>query len=466
MSTTSTKKRIVIIGGGISGLTAAYRLTEIAPQVEVKLLEASDSLGGLLQTRVENGLCIDQSADGFITNIPWGVDLCQRIGFSDDLIETNPKYRRAFVVHRGKLHSIPKGFLVMAPSQMWPIIGSSLLSWRGKLRLLRELFVPKRQSNINDETLASFATRRLGQEAFDRLVQPLVGGIYTADPHKLSLRATLPRFLDMEQDHGSLIRASLLQKKSPDESAARYSMFVSAKNGMASFAQAVAAKLPEGCIELNSPVTQLTRNGQWKITIGTNGREILADGVIVATPVRKAAELLKSTDTKLSKQLATIESTSCVIVSLVYRRSDIGHALDGFGFVVPSIENRKILSASFLSVKYTGRASDDLAIIRVFFGGACQHELTELPDDELVKIATSELSELIQANGQPVQQIIKRWPNSMPQYHLGHVELVDRIEQRVAAHEGLAIAGNAYRGVGIPHCIHSGELAAERLASL
>ncbi len=237
-ATTARQKRVAVIGGGISGLATAHRLTELDPSVSVALLEQADRVGGVLQTKRQDGFMFEWGADNFITNVPWAVDLCRRIGFEDQLVETDEQHRGAFVVRKGKLHRIPQGFIIMAPSRVWPVVSTPILSPWGKLRMAGEFFVPRRKEE-GDESLASFVIRRFGQQTYDRLVQPLIGGIYTGDPSRLSLQATMPRFREMEKGHGSLIRAVMRQaKKQPkadrNSSGGRYSMFVAPRDGISS----------------------------------------------------------------------------------------------------------------------------------------------------------------------------------------------------------------------------------------
>jgi oxygen-dependent protoporphyrinogen oxidase len=359
--------------------------------------------------------------------------------------------------------------MLLAPARLWPLVTTPLLSPWGKLRLLAEYFVPRRKSR-GDESLASFARRRLGREAFERIVQPLVGGIYTADPERLSLHATLPRFVDMERRHGSLIRAARAVKNSSDnsaESGARYGLFVTPRDGLSSLVEALAARLPEGSVRLNAPVERIARSeNRWAVRLaGSEPGELDCDAVIVAVGAPQAAKLLGDLDPALAGELARIEYAGTSIVCLVYRREQIAHPLDGFGFVVPAVERRRILAGSFASVKFPGRAPAGQVLVRVFIGGACQAELADRADDELRRIAVEELAELLDIRGEPESVEIVRWPRSMPQYHVGHGELVESIERRADRWPGLALAGNAYHGVGIPNCIHSGETAADAIAA-
>jgi oxygen-dependent protoporphyrinogen oxidase len=465
----------VVIGGGITGLAAAFRLVELDPTREIVLLEASDRLGGVLETVHRDGFLVERSADNFITNVPWGVELCQRVGLSDLLLPTNERLRAALVVRNGRLVRVPAGFSLMAPARAWPIVTTPILSPAGKLRVLAERFVRQREQP-GDESLAAFARRRLGVEAFERIVQPLVGGIYTADPEKLSLAATLPRFQEMERRWGSLTRG-IREESTPaaaseagysgavngNDAGARYSQFVAPRDGLVSLIEAVAAQLPAGCVRLSCPVSAIERDGEgWKVLTGTSDSFDCA-AVIVTAGAPAAARMLAGLDQKLAMELAQIEYASTAVVSLAFARSKIRKPLEGFGFVVPAIEQRPILAASFASLKFPGRASDDHVLVRVFIGGACQSELLDREDAALIEIAINQLRELIGAEGPPALCDVARWPQSMPQYHIGHLERVATIERAAAAWPGLALAGNAYRGVGIPHCIHSGNQAAERV---
>jgi oxygen-dependent protoporphyrinogen oxidase len=464
--TTRPLHRVAVIGGGISGLAAAHRLVEIDPTVDLKLFESSNELGGVLKTNGRDDYLIEQSADMFITRDPWALELCKRIGFDDQLIPTNKQHRKAFVVRRGRLVEIPSGFTLMSPSRIWPVLTTPLLSWSGKLRLAREYLKAAKKDDA-DESLKSFVTRRFGRQAYERLIQPLIGGIYTADPEKLSMRATMRQFVEMEREHGSLIRGMKRRQKTQlaDSSAtgARYDLFVTPRDGMSSFVQGVAAKLPPESIQLNSQVTSLAQTGEGSWQLEVNGEPSSFDGVIVATRATHAAELLRPVKSILAEDIATIPYAGASVVVLGYRKDQFPRPPEGSGFVVPLIEQRQILAVSFSSNKFPGRAPDNRLLIRVFVGGACQPELAKLEDDQLFEMVQRELAELLGAQGQPEFKDVVRWLGAMPQYHVGHLDLVERIEQQTRELPHLELAGNAYRGVGIPFCVCSGEQAAERL---
>jgi protoporphyrinogen/coproporphyrinogen III oxidase len=494
--------RIAIIGGGITGLAAAHRLTELLPHAKLTIFEAAPRLGGLLETVNREGFLIERSADNFLTKSPIAVDLCRRLGIADDLLPTDDARRRALVVRAGRLVPIPDGFYLMAPRRLGSVLTSPILSVVGKIRLLAEPLVPRGPAasrghsstrldadasppSASDESVASFARRRLGQETFERIVQPLVAGIYTADAEKLSMAATMPDFLDQERNEGRLVRwfrtpkpvaAEQRTARASDQSdtaaGARYGLFAAPKLGMNSLVTALADRLQTHSIRLNAQVVSIVRSpeGNWQLKLSTSTPEgsegiVSFDAVLVAVPSHAAARLLQPCAARLAAELAAIEYASSAVVSLGFNREQISHPLNGFGFVVPQTENRRIIAASFASQKFPGRAPEGAVLIRTFIGGAIQADLLELSDDELCELAIEELRDLLQITGDPLVVDITRWPLAMPQYHVGHLARVARIEQHESSHANLALAGSAYHGVGIPQCIASGEAAAQRIAA-
>lgn len=463
---TSGRLRIVVIGGGISGLAAAYRIVsetssrENAP--EVLLFEGSPRLGGCISTYNLDDTILELGPDAFITDKPAGLELCRKLGITHRLVQTEKSHRRTFIAHDNKLHPLPEGFMLMAPTQILPFMASSLFSWEGKLRLLQEPFIPPADPDL-DESLQQFTERRLGKEVFQRVVQPLVGGIYTADPAKLSIRAALPRMTNLEQKYGSVIKGlTATRKKSEGESGARYGMFVTFDDGMNVLVNSIAAQLPEGSVHTHCLVSRIRRspdNG-WIVQL-SEGTQVKADAVVLATSSFHASDIVCELDSGLSHELNGIEYASSAVLNLVYRRVDIPHPLDGFGFVVPFSEKRHILACSFASVKWPNRAPNDRVLLRVFIGGALQNDVYELTDEQIECLIWEDLHAYLGIRSVPIMSIISRFPRAMPQYNVGHLARIQRINQSVASHPGLAIAGNAYTGVGVPDCIASGEQAAD-----
>jgi len=459
---------IAVVGGGIAGLAAAHRLLELSREqqrpVRVTLLEAGRRLGGSIATERIDGFVIEAGPDSFISEKPWALNLSERIGLTPRLVGTRDEFRRTFVVHKGALHALPDGFLLLAPTRFWPLVTTRLFTWPGKMRMAMDLILP-RGPQRSDESLGSFVTRRLGREALERVAQPLVGGIYTADPDDLSLAATMPRFLEMERTRRSLIWAMwTAQRRAPAAaraiSGARWSLFVSVDDGMQSFVDAIAQRLPEGAVRLGSAVSGLQRTRGWTIT-AADGNALTADAVVLATPAHQSARFLQSLDARLAEELRGVPYASSATVSLAYREEGIPRPLDGFGFVVPLVEARSIVACTYSSMKYPGRAPQGHVLLRAFVGGALQEELFDQDDAAMAASVRRELRELLGITSEPLLTRIHRHPQAMPQYRVGHLDRMARIDAALAQHPGLGLAGNAYRGVGIPDCIHSGELAAE-----
>ncbi|HEU4834634.1 MAG TPA: protoporphyrinogen oxidase [Pyrinomonadaceae bacterium] len=457
--------RIVIIGGGISGLAAAHRVLELNQAAQVTIVEASGRLGGTVHTEFRDGFLLERGPDSFISEKPQAIDLAKRLGLESQLIQTNEEYRRSFIVRDGRLRAVPEGFQLMAPSRMWPFITSDIFSLPGKMRMAADLFLPRKSTNgTTDESLASFVRRRLGQEALARMAQPMVGGIYTADPETLSLRATLPRFLDMEQKHRSLILAMLRQGRAQKTgtSGARYSLFLSFDRGMQVLVDAVTRIRAD--LRVNTRAQRLTFDHGWKIYTDKE-EQIEADAVCLAVPAYIAASLLDDTHEQLAQKLREIKYASTATINFGYRRAAIAHPLNGFGFVVPFVEKRSLIACTFSSVKFSGRAPEGHVLLRAFAGGALQPEIFALDESEMSRRVEADLRELLGIREDPRFIEVAKWARSMPQYEVGHLDRVSQIEKLASELPGLSLAGNAYRGAGIPDCIRSGEAAAESVVN-
>jgi oxygen-dependent protoporphyrinogen oxidase len=474
------RRRVVIVGGGVSGLAAAHRLVELQSQnpkdspLEVVLLEASNRLGGTVRTHRREGFLIEGGPDSFISEKPEALALAKRLGLGERITGTNEQHRRSFVVRGGRLRPTPEGFQLLAPSRMLPFLTTDIFTWRGKARMALDLVLPRRKgaNGRDDESLAAFVRRRFGREALERMAQPMVGGIYTADPEALSLRATMPRFLEMERRDRSLIlsmwkagrRADADARHGRGASGARYSLFLSFDEGVQVLTDALAARLTG--VRLNTKVTSLRPEGgtrRWVLQTDA-GETLEADAVCLALPAYASARLLRDSDDALADELDTIPYASTATVNLAYKRADIPHPLDGFGFVVPYVERRATLACTFSSVKFPSRAPEGHALLRAFVGGALQPDMFELDEEKMTAAVRRDLRDLLGVEAPPLFAHVERWPRSMAQYHLGHAARVARIRELTARLPALALCGNAYEGAGLPDCVRGGESAADAIS--
>ena len=462
---TRNKKRAIVIGGGITGLAACYRLQREAAQrniqIDVTLLEASGRVGGVIQTEHRDGFLIEHGPDAFISTKPAAKALCEELGIADQCVGTNPKVRQSFVTRNGTLHPVPEGFYMMAPASLKPFLKTPLFSWHGKLRMAMDLFIPRRERDI-DEAVAHFVRRRLGTEAFTRIAQPMIGGIYTSDAENLSLKSTFPRFLEMEKTHGSIIKALRAQKKqatetSKDTSGARYSLFLSFKSGMQTLVDTL-AKAVSASIKLNARVEQIQQNTDatgWHVSLAT-GETLNSELLCIALPAIQTGALIQSVSKPLATKLNTIPYASSATINLAFRRPDITHPLDGMGFVVPATENLSIIGCSFSSIKFENRAPEEQVLLRAFIGEPTAKRV----EADLIQLCQTDLVPLLGIKEAPQFTTVNKHTQAMAQYQVGHQEVVNDIERLTSKLPGLALAGNGYHGIGIPDCIRSGETAA------
>ena len=460
---------IVVVGGGIAGLATVLEIERLAPSAQVTLVDSGPRLGGVLASEQISGFTVETSADMFTVEPSPALDLVRRLRREDQLLTTTPTADRAYVATADGIQPLPRGFSLMLPADVDAVLASPILSAAGKQRFLQEQQLPPRDCSV-DESLESFAVGRFGREVFERLIQPLAGGIYTADPKTLSMRATMQRFIDMEQQFGSLIAAGKAKAKkelvSAEASGARYGLFRAPKGGMGCLVDWMVDAVERADLRTNQMVTSIKKKGAgWRVA--TVEGVIDADAVVVATGAAVAGRLLGNLDSTLTESLESITAASSAIVVLALDQkqfqSSLGKDFGGYGIICPHVLGRQAIACSFSSNKFSNRAPDGKVIVRCFIGGALQADLVDRPDAELLAIAMTELRQWLGLEGEAEWSKVYRWRNCMPQYTLGHLDRVSQIEECVSQQKGLELAGNSYRGVGVPACIESGTQAARRL---
>ncbi len=486
--------RVVVVGGGVTGLAAAHRLTELggAPI----LLERDSRCGGVVLTEEVKRFLVEAGPDSFMARKPWAADLCRRLEMADEIIPTDPAKRGSFIWFGGRLHPLPEGLTSLVPTRLGPIARSRLLSPAGKARLLLEPFLPRR-AEVADESLAGFFRRRIGDQASRRLVEPLVRGIYGGDAESLSLRATFPQLAEIERRYGSLIVGLVRQARtsgpqpgveasgaSPstgpegaaaprDRPAGGETAFLSLRRGMGTLVERLRLALPSGSVRARSEATALrwfadggpasgervqALDGDFQVELAT-GESLAADAVILTTPPVEAARLVARLDAELASLVGGIRSGSSVTVALGFDRRLVSHPLRGYGFVVPEAVGGPLLACTWASSKFPGRAPAGSALVRAFL--AHPESLLDRDDREVTAVAMDALRPILGLPGEPSLARVHRWRQALPRYAVGHPERLADIERRLVAIPGLFLAGAAYRGVGIPDCIRDGEKAAE-----
>ncbi len=465
-------RQVVVLGGGVTGLVACYRLLQVSEAQEaplkVHLIEASHRLGGVIETEFSDGLLMEKGPDCFLTTKPEGVALCEELGIGEGLVGTNECHRRSFVLRDQALLPVPRGYYLLAPYQIGPFLTSPVFSLFGKIRMAMDILLPRRREDA-DESLADFVRRRFGREALERMAQPMVAGIYSADPESLSLKATMPQFHEMEREHGSLILGlrKRMQRRGADEgvsaSGPRYGLFVSFARGMGVLADALVEKMDGVSVRLGCRAESLERKEQgWRVFL-EDGERMEADAVCVTLPPRVAGRVLKRASPAVSKELMSIPSGSLATLNLVYRAEQVANPLHAMGFVVPAIENKTLLACSFSSTKFAGRVPAGKVLIRAFAGGEAASR-AGLSGEELTRRLVEELRPILGISGEPERKAFYRYEESLPHYLVGHLDKIGRIEGELEGTPGLALAGNAYRGVGIPDCVKSANEAADKIS--
>lgn len=452
----------VVVGGGIAGLAAAYRLQTLG--VDALVIESDPVPGGKVRTARTDGFVIEEGPDSFISEKPQARQLAEELGIGDEIIGTNDEHRKNFLISKGRLRPMPEGFIMLAPVKPIPLLRSRLVSIPGVLRMAMEPFVPTRKETT-DEALGGFVSRRFGKEVLEKIVDPLLSGIFAGDSNRLSLDSTFPRLRDLERKYGSLIRGLLTthhqMKKMPKSGR---TMFQSFRGGLARLIEVLVERLRPGSVLTGTSVTAVARYGEgWALTL-SDGRRVMTGEVVFATPSFVTAALLRGLDGKLGQLLDSIPYVSTATIALAYRRSEFPHPLDGFGFVVPRTEKRRITACTWVSTKMSYRAPDDSVLLRCFMGRDGDESWVGMSDAEMVEVCRGELASLMGITVAPTFTRVTRWMRAMPQYLVGHQDLLRAIDRHLEAFPGLHLTGSAYRGVGLPDCIKEADATARKAA--
>lgn len=444
-------KRVVIVGGGISGLSAAYYLNKAG--IRPTLIEKSPQVGGVVRTKVEQGCVIECGPDSFLAAKLWAMDLIREVGLADEVIGSNDHLRVTYILKHGRLVPLPDGLMMMVPTKIMPLVGTRLLTWGTKIRMGLELLRRPPKGPLPDRTVYDFLLDHYGQESIDYLAEPLLAGVYGGDPRDMSVNSVLARFVEIEAKYGSLTRGVLAAPR-PKGSG---SLFRTLKNGLGQLIEALrpSADVVHGTVESldrTSAGFRVRANGDW----------MEADHVVVATPAGDAARLLEPWNGNIANLLAAVPYTSSVTMALGYRKETFDHPLKGFGFLVPKRERKLMAACTWVGNKFNHRVPDDMVLLRCFMGGDALKE----SDESLVEAAYDELHRIMRLEARPAFHSISRWPNAMAQYTVGHEKRMQELESILKDVPGLHLAGNAYRGIGLPDCVKMGKEAAARIVGI
>ncbi|MCL5671304.1 MAG: protoporphyrinogen oxidase [Acidobacteria bacterium] len=470
-------RRIAVVGGGISGLTAAYTLAQARERgvpVSELLIEADDRLGGVVRTERLEGFVLEGGPDSFISEKPEAAALCRELGLGDSLIGSNDDIRQTYILHKGKLVSLPEGLMLLAPARIWPIMKTPLLPFSNKLMVATEWFVTPTKPRDYDESIGTFVRRHFGKAMLENIVDPLLAGVYGGDASSLSVASVLPRFREMENQYGSLIRAAgVASRRNKKDSKAKghgktnsNSLFMTLRDGLGELIKALESRLDASRVHLGERVVSIERTEHhWKspyriICEGNQSYE--ADAVILALPVHACATFFSSLKEELADAFRAIPYTSAITVNLGFEEAVAAGLPPGFGFLVPAKESRRLLACTFVHNKFPHRAPQGKALLRCFLGGSRDPEIMDLSNNEIILLLRKELRNILGLEASPLFSLTSRWPSAMAQYNVGHEHRVMRITSLIEKFPRLYLAGNAYGGIGLSDCIRSGKIAAKR----
>jgi protoporphyrinogen/coproporphyrinogen III oxidase len=469
MTADKNLKRLIVVGGGIAGLAAAYyaqkKCREAGLPVQISILEAEDRWGGKILTERMDGFVVEGGPDTFLATKPWGVGLSRELGLGERLQGTNPHQKNTYVLNKGQLRPLPEGLMMMIPSRFGPVLRSGLLSWPAKARLGLDFVLPAKRDG-SDESLGTFVSRRLGRQAYENLIEPLMSGIYAGDGDQLSLQSTFPYLHDLERKYGGLGKGVLAMRKKLSQNGksapGSRSAFLTPTSGLAEIVEALVEVLSDAGVELlaGMAIEKIVKDGELYRLFRQDGRVMEAEAVILAAPAYASGAMVEEIDRQLSEELKAIQYATTATVSMAFRQEDLVRPLDGYGYVIPRREGREALACTWTSTKFPHRAPEGSALLRVFVGRAGQEADIVWNEESLIRIAREELRKTLGIQAEPILTRVHMWERAMPQYNLGHPARLERIDKLLQEQPGLFLAGNGYRGIGIPDCIHSGEIAA------
>lgn len=452
-------KKVIVVGGGLSGLSVAYalsngsRLSVDSTQFDVTVLESDCRIGGKIWTDKVQGFLCEKGANGFLDNKPKTLEMCESLGIEP--LRSNDNAKKRYIFSDGKLNALPES----PPA----FIRSNFISWPGKLRMLYEPFAPK---GPEEETVADFIIRRLGKEALDKLIDPMVSGVFAGDPYKMSMKSCFPRIKEFEEEYGGLFRALIKIKREKKKEGGKVSVappgrLTSFYDGAQKITDALSGRLGDK-VRLGTSVQGINKDGE-SYQVHTSKGVFDADIVVLASPAYASSNMLRDMDTELSDTLSAIPYPSLSVVCLGYKREKVEHSLRGFGFLIPHKEGRKILGTLWDSSIFPNRAPEGHVLLRTMIGGAKASELAMLEDDKLLSTVIDELRPILTMRSEPDMVKIYRWERAIPQYLLGHSDKLKKIDERLKSLKGLYVTGNAYRGIGMNDCVENGYRLAEEI---
>ena len=447
--------RVAIVGGGVSGLSAAYHLGRHG--IPCTLIEREQRLGGIIRTERFGDCLVEAGPDSWLAEKAWMLDLVREIGLGEQVIASNDERRRTYIVRRGRPVPLPNSMRLLAPSRPWQAATSRLFGLRSKARMASEWF--QRPATRPDRSVAEFVEDHFGREAVEYLAQPMLAGVYGSPPENLSAESVIPRFVEYERKHGSLLRGAWKGRHLRPKGA----QFLTLRDGMQSLTDALRRRLPGTCEAVTDDVLALKPRAAGWLVQARSGEWVASD-VIIATPAYEAGRLLAAVDSALAERLRNIVYTSSVVVALVYPQPGFGHPLDGFGLLIPRAEGGTVAACTWMNTKFTGRAGAGKVLLRAFLGGEAAQAALEAGDESVLVQADAELRQWMGFRTAPLASRAYRWPAAMPQYAVGHATRVSQITEGLLRYPGLHLAGNGYAGLGIPDCVRRSERIARAIA--